>query len=333
MTELFDRIGRAGCCVDLARRFYARVGQDGELKPLFPGKRLRCATEEMAAFLVQFMGGVEEDSQKRWWLSLAESHARFKISTTQRDAWLAAMAATLTEGEDPATEADLYDFFAVAAAYLTGDLGQRPHAPDLTDLWARQLALDAAVAALAVEAPRDGLRQFADRPTVYVGLLARLLGTGYAADADFVLAELRAKPALAKSRFAGANLLHFAAASGQVAIVRQLLEMGVGADISDRGGHSPLYALANQWAGETGPQIVALLVGAGANVNRQSGVTGATALHMAARRGNVAIAKALLDHGALPNLPDKKGVTPLARALNLKRDETAELIRSAGGRR
>jgi truncated hemoglobin YjbI len=40
--------GEAGC-MRLSAEFYARVGQDPVLRPLFPGKSLRCATEEFAA--------------------------------------------------------------------------------------------------------------------------------------------------------------------------------------------------------------------------------------------------------------------------------------------
>jgi len=47
--------------------------------PVVPGKSLRCATEEFAVFLVQFLGGDEEQSQHRWWLGPRESHARFRI--------------------------------------------------------------------------------------------------------------------------------------------------------------------------------------------------------------------------------------------------------------
>ena len=55
---------------------------------LFPGKALRCAIEEFTAFLAQFLGGSPEDAQRRWWLSLRESHLRFKIGDRERDAWM-----------------------------------------------------------------------------------------------------------------------------------------------------------------------------------------------------------------------------------------------------
>ena len=53
--------------------------------------------EEFAAFLTQFLGGPTEYSQRRWWLSLRESHLRFKIGQKERDAWMTNMVKTLGE--------------------------------------------------------------------------------------------------------------------------------------------------------------------------------------------------------------------------------------------
>ena len=75
--------GTAGCRA-LSVAFYARVARDPVLRPLFPGKTFTCAIEEFAAFLVQFLGGPAADSQRRWWVSLRESHLRFKIGQRER---------------------------------------------------------------------------------------------------------------------------------------------------------------------------------------------------------------------------------------------------------
>jgi hemoglobin len=69
---LLEALGGEAGCKRLRMEFYARVGKEPVLRPLFPGKSLRCATEEFAAFLIQFH---EEQTQYRWWLSLRESHA------------------------------------------------------------------------------------------------------------------------------------------------------------------------------------------------------------------------------------------------------------------
>src|SRR5436305_2357661 len=93
--ELLVALGGEDGCRRLSAQFYARVGQDPVLRPLFPDKSLRCATEEFAAFLIQFLGGDESQTQFRWWLSLRESHARFQIGSEARSAWLRHMGATL----------------------------------------------------------------------------------------------------------------------------------------------------------------------------------------------------------------------------------------------
>ena len=75
------------------------------------------------------------------------------------------------------------------------------------------------------------------------------------------------------------------------------------------------------------PNIVRMLVNAGANVNACGGVTRATALHMAARRGFTPIAKTLLDCGAAIDAKDRKGDTPLQRASNCRKDAVVQLLR------
>src|SRR6476619_3948376 len=98
-------------CRRLSATFYARVARDPALRPLFPGKSLRCATEEFAAFLIQFLDGDEEQTQYRWWLSLRESHARFRIGPAKRSAWLRQMEATLDAAPlDEATRTALRGF-------------------------------------------------------------------------------------------------------------------------------------------------------------------------------------------------------------------------------
>src|SRR6266404_3450919 len=94
-SALLEALGGEEGCRSLSAAFYARVGKDPVLRPLFPGKSLRCATEEFAAFLIQFLGGDEEQTQHRWWLSLRESHERFRIGSVERGAWLKHMQATL----------------------------------------------------------------------------------------------------------------------------------------------------------------------------------------------------------------------------------------------
>jgi len=52
---------------------------------------------------------------------------------------------------------------------------------------------------------------------------------------------------------------------------------------------------------------------------------------MAARRGNVEIARALLDCGAALDARDRGGVTPLERAVNCRKAAVAQLLMECGG--
>ena len=72
------------------------------------------------------------------------------------------------------------------------------------------------------------------------------------------------------------------------------------------------------------------LVRAGAEVNACGGVTRATPLHVAARRGYVRIVSALLDCGAAMETKDSKGDTPLQRAINCRRSVVVQLLLERG---
>src|SRR5689334_3393308 len=118
---VLEALGGEEGCRRLSAAFYARVAKDPVLRPLFPGKSLRCATEEFAAFLIQFLGGDEEQTQFRWWLSLRESHARFQIGPEARRAWLKQMEATLDQTPlHEATRDALRTFFSHSSAYVMG---------------------------------------------------------------------------------------------------------------------------------------------------------------------------------------------------------------------
>ena len=331
---LLDAVGGEAGCRRLSAAFYARVGQDPFLRLLFPGKSLRCATEEFAAFLVQFLGGDEAHTQKRWWLSLRESHARFKIGAVERRAWLGHMNATLDAARiDNAARSALKQFFEHSSQYVRGKEVEGPEQQELAERWSEQRLLDGAVAAIAEAHDADALalaQRFAARPVVFVGLLARMLHSHRADLTGFVMAAVERDPSLAATRFGGRTLTHYAAGSGCPEVVELALRLGTDPNIPDAGGHTPLYAVANECASEAGPKIVRALVQAGADVNASGGVTRATPLHMAARRGHVEIARALLDSGAAIRHCDSKGDTPLQRAINCRKPAVAQLLAERG---
>jgi hemoglobin len=335
-SQLLKALGDEEGCRRLSAAFYARVGKDPILRPFFPGKSLRCATEEFTAFLIQFLGGDEEQAQHRWWLSLRESHARFQIGSDARGAWLRHMEATLKATPlDDETRDALRNFFSHSSNYVMGKDAAEPGHEELAARWNEQRILDRVVAAIVEDRDDETLAiapHFASRPSVFVGLLARMVQSGRRRLVQFVIDSAESDPSLATQRFAGTTLLHFAAGAGCLEVVALLLRVGGDPNGQGRGDHTPLYCVANECALESGAEVVRTLVGAGADVNACGGITRATALHMAARRGHVEIARALLDSGAAVLARDRKGDTPLQRALNCRKSGVAQLLIERGAR-
>jgi hemoglobin len=329
-VSLFEAIGGADTCRKLSTAFYARVDRDPVLRPLFPGTTLRCAIDAFAAFLVQFLGGPSEDSQGRWWVSLDESHRRFRIERQHRDAWMRHMDEALKDvGIAETASAALRNFFEVASAHMIdGKPDSRRMSRELGRRWSAQRAVDAAVAAIRKgNADRAIKLAGGSPPAVLPGLLALMIGSGNGALIEFVHERVTGDPALVHQRYGSRTLLHWAAGAGSLSTVEILLRLGADPNVLDGGKHTPLYCTGNECAGGESAEVVRALVRGGAQVDARDGVTGATALHMAARRGNTVVAKALLDCGADINVRDRRGDTPLQRAINCKKAHVAELLR------
>ena len=64
-AELLRELGGPAGCRALSEAFYTRVKADPVLRPFFPGVSIRCAVEELSAFLVQVLEGPPEATQKR----------------------------------------------------------------------------------------------------------------------------------------------------------------------------------------------------------------------------------------------------------------------------
>ncbi len=329
-ARVLDALGGEAGCKRLSAAFYARVNADPILRPLFPGKTLKCAIEEFGAFLIQFLGGDEKQTQRRWWLSLRESHGRFRIGDAERRAWLKHMAAALDAAPvDETTRQALMQFFECSSVYVTGREAGCPEHNELAQRWSEQRMVDEAIAAISAGRDDEAVAlapRLMSRPAVFTGMLARMMRSGRADLISYVLLALERDPSLATGRYGGRALLHYASGAGCLAVVERLLRLGTDPDIRDDGGRTPLYCAANECASEQGPPIARALVGAGADVNARCGVTRATALHMAARRGHVEIARVLLERGAEIDARDYKGCTPLQRAVNCRRHAVAQLL-------
>jgi hypothetical protein len=291
---------------------------------------------------VQFLGGPAEDTGRRWWVSLRESHLRFRIGQEQRDAWMKNMVKALEEvGIDMPARSALLGFFGRSSAYVVnvGDAPPRDgHSldPEIARRWDVQLRLDEAAAAVrAGETQRafalaERVRAQGCDGAVLAGLLALMIASCDSAMVDYVRDELTRDPALAQLRYGGRTLLHSASAVGSLTTVEVLLRLGADANATDGGGHTPLYSLGNECRVAGAGEVVRALVRCGARVDAQDGVKRCTALHMAARRGNVEAAEALLGCGADIEARDSLGDTPLRRAVNCDKTGVASLLLSRG---
>lgn len=157
----------------------------------------------------------------------------------------------------------------------------------------------------------------------------------------------------------GRTALVLAAVRGNLGVVNALLAHNVDVNVKDKNGYTALthavdakqedvvdtllnrteldpnarglnqrpVLLAYVWRDSKGK--VEKLLALGADVNAED-VDGDTALHGAARSGNVEILQMLLDKGALPNAKNKQGGTPLMWAAVYGNAEAANLLLNRG---
>jgi truncated hemoglobin YjbI len=346
--DLFEALGGSVKCRELSTRLYAHVVKDPILRPLFPGKTQKCAIEAFAAFLAQFLGGPSAEARHRWWLSLRESHLRFQIGRMERDAWMEQMTRALGDVEmSEPMRSSLQQLFGEASAYLVNSgppVAATACRPELSTIgaqigrrWDAQRALDEAVEAVRqsdlprlsaiVESPL--LQSLFQRSrAVFANFVGVLIGGRGGVMAEYAQRILLDNPDLAHESYSGRSLLHAASAAGNLPIVRALLKLDVDPNIPDGGGHTPLYCVGNEYRG-SGPVVKALVQG-GAQVDACGGVKRCTALHMAARRGNLDVSEALLDCGANIEARDSLGETPLRRAVNCGKVGVAALLLARG---
>jgi hemoglobin len=361
-VNLYHALGGMDTCRRLSAAFYAYVEHDPVLRPLYPPTLKGCPIETLAAFLIQFFGGPCEYAQRRWSLSLREAHLRFAIGQKERDAWLNNMLQAVDEVniKEP-TRSALRWFFAQSSAFF---INQPPETAnespsllecpighqneletsrihqDIAQQWQAQRMLEEMIVAVR-QGNVDAVLAVLESPVVqtsftwdraaFLSFLAILSSSSQRALLDYVRQTLVTLPELVQERYTyGRSLLHEVAGQGSLPIVELLLHLGADPNARDQWGHTPLYFVGNASHGANGAAVVRVLAQSGANVNSQERLKHCTALHMAARRGNVSVAEALLDCGADGEARDKLGDTPLHRAVKCGKTEMVAFLLSRG---
>jgi hemoglobin len=362
--NLFYALGGREGCHRLASAFYAHVPQDPILRPLYPPHITNCPQHALAAFLTQLLGGPYDYGDRRWFGSLRAAHQRFAIGPQERAAWLAAMFQAIDDiqTQEPARSA-LRWVFIQASAYLinqpqnSANASALPAVPqqaeqqepegshlqqDMAFRWEAHQMLEQVIVAIRHQEADQALRllesrvlqdHFRRERAAWLNPLALLSKSKQPILLDYVEHQLNRDPALVTERYMGdRTLLHEIAGQGNVRIVATLLRLGADPNASDGYGQTPLYWASNAYPydGAARAAVVATLAQAGANVNARERVKGCSALHMAARRGNVLVAQALLGCGADIEARDKYGDTPLHRAVKCRQAELVTFLLASG---
>jgi len=361
-TDLYHALGGMDTCRKLAVAFYAHVEYDLVLRPLYPPTLKGCPINALTAFFIQFFGGPCEYASRRWNLSLRELHLRFAIGPKEREAWLTDMFLALDDLkiQGPVRSALRWFFVQSSAYFMNQPSGTTDDSPSLQELpegdqvereasrlhqeikarWQAQRMLEELVAAsrqgnvkvvLAVIETPVMQAVFTRDHGAFLSLFAILSCSSHPALVDYARRKLVATPGLVHERYTyDLTLLHVLAGQGRLAMVELLLQMGADPNAQNHSGQTPLYWVGNGSPGVYGAEVVHVLARHGANVNAQEKLKHCTPLHMAARRGNVQVAAALLNCGANLEARDKLGDTPLHRAIKCGKTEMVAFLLERG---
>jgi hemoglobin len=99
-ATLYEVVGGQPFFDALVDQFYERVEADPVLRPLYPDD-LAPGRRALALFLGQYWGGPPVYSEEKGPPRLRMRHAPFAIGQRERDAWLAAMLASVDDADAP----------------------------------------------------------------------------------------------------------------------------------------------------------------------------------------------------------------------------------------
>jgi hemoglobin len=117
---VYDALGGESVFRDLVDHFYSAVEDDPVLRPLYDEEDLGpggAARDRLALFLMQYWGGPTTYSDTRGHPRLRMRHAKWHITTRERDAWLSHMMAAVAKLDLPTAERTLLVEYLENAAH------------------------------------------------------------------------------------------------------------------------------------------------------------------------------------------------------------------------
>jgi hypothetical protein len=124
--------------------------------------------------------------------------------------------------------------------------------------------------------------------------------------------------------------LHYAAWSGDVELVRVLIELKADIGAQSRSAKTPLHIASNSYS-PNGPTVARYLLERGSDVNARTD-DGRTPLHRATEGKLVETARVLIEHGADIDAENNSGSTPLQSASGYWSDEVVKLLLEHGAK-
>jgi hemoglobin len=122
-TTLYQSVGGQSFFDALVDRFYARVERDPLLRPIYP-EDLEPGRRALALFLGQYWGGPDTYSREKGHPRLRMRHAPFAIDERAREAWLAAMLASVDESDAGEVERQMmHEYFTMASTAMINTPG------------------------------------------------------------------------------------------------------------------------------------------------------------------------------------------------------------------